>query len=212
LAAEVEARYEEVADVALAADLAAEVVVEVLEATGQLRVGVAFEPLAPAHGLHHRVATVLLRVPEQRREVELVRVRRLDRLPVALLPVADEVRVEHARPADAALEEGEVQVREPARHAAEEEGLRDRVAGRGEVTDVVEAEVRRRVAEQDRARAVVKARRDAELAALDPHRIVVVVAVDDDHVVPLGERAASGCSSATAGTCRRVRAPTIITL
>src|SRR3989441_5120232 len=51
----------------------------------------------------------------------------------------------------------------------------------------VVAEVRGRVAEEDRARAVVEARRDAELAALGPHGIVIVVAVDADHVVPLDE-------------------------
>ena len=48
------------------------------------------------------------------------------------------------------------------------QGLGHRVAGGGEVTDVVVAEVRRRVAQQDRARAVVEARRDLQLAALRP--------------------------------------------
>src|SRR5262245_6343438 len=96
----------------------------------------------------------------------------LDGLAAALLPVADEVRVEHAGPAHAALEEGEVQVREAAGDAAEEQGLAHRVAGGGEVADVVVAEVRRGVAEEDRAGAVVEAGRDAELAALLPHRIV----------------------------------------
>src|SRR5207245_5631341 len=49
------------------------------------------------------------------------------------------------------------------------------------------AEVRRRVAQQDRARAVVEARRDPKLAKLGPHRIVIVLAVDADRVVPLDE-------------------------
>src|SRR5438093_3800158 len=166
LTAEVEAGDEKFADVFLALDLAAEVVVEILNAAGQLRVRVAFQTLTAAHRLHHRVPTVLLRELEQGREVELVRVRALDRLPVALLPVPDEIGVEHAAPADAALEEREVQVREASGHAAEEERLADRVARGGEVADVVVAEVRRRIAEEDRARAVVEARRNPELAAL----------------------------------------------
>ena len=110
---------------------------------------------------------------------------RLDGLPVPLLPVPDQIRVEHARPADAALEEGEVEVGEAARDPAEEEGLGDGVAGGGEMADVVVAEVGRRVAQQDGARAVVEARRHPELAALLPDGIVVVRAVDPDDVVPL---------------------------
>ena len=98
-----------------------------------------------------------------------------------------EIGEERARPAHAALEEREVQLREAPRDAAEEDGLGHRLAGGGEVADVVVAEVRRRVAEQDRARAVVEARRDAQLAELRPHRVVVVLAVDGDRVVPLDE-------------------------
>src|SRR5262249_61288436 len=85
------------------------------------------------------------------------------------------------------LEEGEVQLGEAARDAAKEEGLRRSLTGRGEVTDVVVAEVRWRVPKQDRARAVVEARRNLQFAKLGPHRVVVVVAVDADRVVPLDE-------------------------
>ena len=99
LAAEVEARHEQIAEVLLLLDLAPEVVVEILDAAGHRRVRVALQPLAAAHRLRHRRAAVLLRELEQLGAVEVVRVRALDRLPVALLPVADEVGVEHARPA-----------------------------------------------------------------------------------------------------------------
>src|SRR2546428_14148679 len=75
---------------------------------------------------------------------------------------------------------------------SEEERLADRVACGGEVADAVVAEVRRRVAKQHRARAVVEARRDAELAALDPDGIVIVVAVDADHAAPLDELRGGG--------------------
>src|SRR6266566_9154351 len=110
-ASKVEARHEEITEVALRADLAPEVIVEVLEAAGQLRVGIALEAFAAAHGFHQRPAPILLRVAEQRPEVELVRVGRLDRLAVALVPVADEVRVEHARPAHTALDDRVVEAR-----------------------------------------------------------------------------------------------------
>src|SRR5207237_3057560 len=98
---------------------------------------------------------VLAREVQQPLAVELVRMRRLDRLAVALLPVAHEVGVEHAGPPDAAFEEGEVQIGEAARHPAEEEALADGVAGRGEVADVVEAEIRRGARQEYRARDVM---------------------------------------------------------
>src|SRR6266581_19262 len=92
--------------------------------------------------------------------------------------VVVEIRIEHAGPADPALEEGEVQVGEAAGHPAEEERLADGMAGGGEMADVVIAEIGRGVAQEDRPRAVVEARRDLELPALGPHGVVVVVAVD----------------------------------
>ena len=52
-----------------------------------VRVRVAFQPLAAAHRLHHRLPTVFLRELEQCRVVELVRVGALDRLPVAIVSV-----------------------------------------------------------------------------------------------------------------------------
>src|SRR5207245_609226 len=122
---------------------AAEVVVDVLDAAGH---GVRLvQPVAAANRLRDLLAPVLARELEQPRAVELGGMGGLDRLTVALLPVADEVRIEHARPAHAALEEREVQVGEAPRDAAEEEPLADGVAGGGEVADVVEAEVRGRV-------------------------------------------------------------------
>src|SRR4029453_2259413 len=186
-AAEVEARHEQLADVLLARDLAAEVVVEILDAARQRRIRVALEPVAAAHRVHHGGEAVLLRVLEEGGAVEIARVGAFDGLAIALLPVTDEIGVKHAGPADATLQEGEVEIREAAREAPEEESLAHRVARGGEVPDVVVAEVRRRVAQENGARPVVEAGRDLELAALLPHGIVVVVAVDADHVVPLDE-------------------------
>src|SRR4029077_5981201 len=91
-----------------------------------------------------------------------------------------------AAPADAALEEREAQIGEAPGHAAEEERLGDVVAGRGEVTDVVEGEVRRAVALAVGAAASMEGRPDAELAALLPQRVVVVVAVEAGLIEALG--------------------------
>src|SRR5207302_10605282 len=102
--------------------------------------------------------------------VQSRRVRVLEGVTLTLLPVADEIGIEGACPARAALQEREVQLGEAAGHAAEEDGLGHGLAGGGEVADVVVAEVRRRVAEQDRARAVVEARRDAQVAELITQR------------------------------------------
>ena len=50
-----------------------------------------------------------------------------------------------AAPADAAFEKGEIQLREAPRDAAEEDALGDRVAGGGEMADMVVDEVGRRL-------------------------------------------------------------------
>ena len=55
------------------------------------------------------------------------------------------------------------------------------------MADVVVAEVRRRHAERAPPRTAVERRRDLELLALLPHRVVVVGAVEADHVVPDAE-------------------------
>src|SRR5207247_3736054 len=102
--------------VVLASHLAAEVVVDVLDAAGQPGIGLA--AFAAGQSLGHLVTTVLAGELEQLGAVECGRLGRLDRLPVALLPVPDQIGVEHAGPADAALEEGEVQIGEAARDAA----------------------------------------------------------------------------------------------
>ena len=86
----------------------------------------------------------------------------------------DQVGEELAAPADPAFEEAEPQIRETPGDAAEEEALGDRVAGGGEVADMVEREVARVVAQAKAAPAGVEGRRNAELAAFLPDRVVVV--------------------------------------
>ena len=98
----------------------------------------------------------------------------------------DQIGVELAGPAHPALEEGELQVREAASHPTKEECLAHCLASRGKVANVVVDEVRRRVAQSKPSSAGVEGRRYAELDALGPHGIVVVLAVDAEHVEPDG--------------------------
>src|SRR2546423_14686744 len=73
-------------------------------------VAVVAEAPAAAHRLHHRGLAVLLRQREQLALIESRGVRVLEALPVALVPVADQIGVERASPAHAALQEREVQL------------------------------------------------------------------------------------------------------
>ena len=57
------------------------------------------------------------------------------------------------------------------------------MAGGGEMADMVEGEVRRLVAQAKAAAAGVEGRRDLQLAAFLPDRVVIVVAVEAELVV-----------------------------
>ena len=132
---------------------------------------------------------------EQRHEQLVVQVGRVHVLQcagVANLPVADQVAVQAARPTYAAFQKGEAQPREAARHAVQKDGLADRLAGLGEMPDVVIDEVRHRAAHPDARRRGMEARGNADLQALGPDRIVVVGAVDPQRVVPDGIAAGRG--------------------
>ena len=106
---------------------------------------------------------------------------------VAPFPMLDQVTEQLAGPAHAAFEEGEPQSREAPGHTAQEDGLGDRVAGGGEMTDMVVDEVGRRQPQALVAARAVEGRSDTELLALRPDRIVVVIAVQRQDVVPNGE-------------------------
>ena len=64
--------------------------------------------------------------------------------------------------------------------------LRDVMPGRGEMADMVEGEVGRAVALAVAAAAGMEGRRDAELAAFLPQRVVIVLAVEAELVEALG--------------------------
>ena len=123
---------------------------------------------------------------DQLREQRLVEPRRVeapDRLGVALAPVVDHARVGAGRPRDAALEEAEVQRREAPRDAAEPERLEQRLAALGEAAELVVLVARHRAPRAPADRSRVGRRRDAELHALRPERVVVVGRVDAEAVL-----------------------------
>jgi len=91
------------------------------------------------------------------------------------------------RPTDAAFQEGPAQLGEAAGDAAEENALARGVARVGEMADVVVNEVGRRIAQRLRRAGAVERRRDFDVAAGFPHRIVVVIAIDAEHFVGDGE-------------------------
>src|SRR5467141_428186 len=98
--------------------------------------------------------------------------------------MADQVRVELTCPADATLEKRELERRETPRNAAHEYRFAHRLARRREMADVVVREIRCGLAKAEPARGAVKGRRDFQLDALRPHRVVIVFAVDREHVIP----------------------------
>ena len=106
-------------------------------------------------------------------------------LPVALLPVPDDVGVERDAPRHAALEEpncrsGKRRVTPPMNS-----DFASACWPSGEVAEVVVHVVRDRRAAPPPDRARVERHADAEVLALRPHRVVVVRAVDAVHVDPL---------------------------
>src|SRR6516164_2807070 len=96
----------------------------------------------------------------------------------------DQIAEQLGAPAGAAFKKGEIELREAAGHTAEENRLGDGMPGRGEMADVIVDKVGRRQTQPLAAAAAVKGRSDTELDAFRPDRVVVVGAVDAEHVVP----------------------------
>ena len=196
LAAEIIRLGVEVDPVLLAGDLARGEIVEIVAVAGQVRLLGSGQPSRSFSTCGDVVVAVLLDEVHQQLAVELVGVHALQRRGAAPLPMLDQIAEQLRAPADAAFEEGEVQFREAPRHAAEEDALGGRVAGVGEMADMVVDEVGRRVAQPLAAGARMEGRRDAELDAFRPDRVVIVEAVDAEHVVPHREAAATPASLA----------------
>ena len=183
-AAEVERLDEQVEKVLLVSDAAGSVVVEVVDSTGGVGAVVRADAASPGDGVGERFARVLRRQFAQQPHVEVRRVRVRERFAIAYVPVAHEIGQQEAREAGAAFEEGEVEIRETPRDAAEKDRLAHRFACCGEVADVVVAEVRGRIAEGAAPPPAMKRRRYLQFQALAPDRIVVVGAIEAQHVVP----------------------------
>ena len=130
----------------------------------------------------------------------------LQRIEVALLPVLDDVDQQRAGPADAALEEGDVQIGEAPGDAAEEQRLAQPVHALGEEADVVEdvAGDRRERVRRDVADAAVEDRREAAVAQGLPDRVVVVRAVEAEGVEPVRLTWHAGTATASSGSGRGI--------
>ena len=186
LAAEVELPREHVADVLAPFDAARRELVErVGVLVGEAEEGEPVVELVEAGAV--AVVAELLEQLDQAGAVEMVGVVELDRLPVALLPVAEQVGVEARRPGDTALEEREPQLGEPVGNAGEEQRPGHRLARGREHADVVPDVARGRRPAPPARRGGVEGRGDAELDAPLPDRVVVVRAVGAERVDPAGQ-------------------------
>src|SRR6185312_7111143 len=168
----------------LPGDLAGGEIVELVAVAGQVLAvgrGVAVTLLERGEDV---VVAVLLDEVHQQLAVELLRVHPIERRGAAPFPMLDQVAEKLAAPADAAFEEGEVEAWEAPCDAAEEDALRDRMAGGGEMADVVVDEVGRAVPEALAAGTRMEGGRDPNLQALRPDRVVIVRAIDAEDVVP----------------------------
>ena len=190
LATKIEIRHEQVPNVLGALNLTPGKVVELLGFVGQ-------QPLADGRAqladlVHHPGGAV---APDQVNEEFMVQVGRIDRFQrsgVALAPVADQIAVQAARPANPALQKRETQPGKAPGYAVHEDGLAHGLAGGGKVADVVIHKVGDRGPQPDTRRGRMKAGRDTEFYTLGPHRVVVVLAIQPQGIVPLGVAAGLG--------------------
>ena len=126
--------------------------------------------------------------------VQVGRIDRFQRSGVALAPVADQIAVQAARPANPALQKRETQPGKAPGYPVHEDGLAHGFAGGGKVADVVIHKVGDRGPQPDTRRGRMKAGRDTEFYTLGPHRVVVVLAIQPQGIVPLGVAAGLGCA------------------
>src|SRR5262249_32751035 len=146
--------------VLLAGDLAGGVIVMLGDPAIELVVLRVWPAVAPLEfGGDVLVAVFVDQLCEQR-TVELFRVHIFETRLAAPLPVLDQIGEELAAPADAALEEPEIDIGKAPGNAAEEQRLGHGVAGCREVADMVESKIARRVAQTEAAAAGVECRRD----------------------------------------------------
>src|ERR1700735_2707981 len=85
----------------------------------------------------HLVVAVFLDETHQLADVELVRIEVIDRLAVALRPMADQIGIEGAAPGHAARQEAALELRETASDAAQKQRLGERFMRRRQAPDMV---------------------------------------------------------------------------
>src|SRR5208282_5632424 len=102
----------------------------------------------------------------------------LQRLGATPLPVLDQVAEQLRSPADAALEKRKPQFREAPGDAPQENRLGGGMAGSGEMADMIVGEIGRRQPQALVTTGTVEGRRDAQLDAFRPDRIIIIFAVE----------------------------------
>src|SRR6266852_271598 len=179
-ASEIEIIDEQVADVLRLFDLARPEIVE-------RRTGNRLSSIDGLKFVDMRLVTVgavALDHLAERGEVKIRGIGRLDRLQIALFPMADQVAVKSAAPAHAAFEERELERRETARHASQEERFAYGLAGGAEMADMVVDEIRGRRAESQTRGCGMESRVDFQFDAFRPYGVVIAWAVDAERVGP----------------------------
>src|SRR5712692_519469 len=184
LASEEEAGHEEVTDIRGLPDCATRELVEIGRVFGRTPLNVANFVGAGWKLVGEPRAAVLAAKFDEEFAVQVFGIEVIEDVDVVHLPVADKVTVQNARPSDAALLEGELESRKTPRHAAEEKRLANGLRSRSEMADVVVHEVRNRTAKTDAGAGRMERWSDAKLDALRPYRVVIVVAVECEHVEP----------------------------
>src|SRR5215831_15591318 len=98
-------------------------------------------------------------------DIETGRIEIRERFWIAFFPMRDQVIVERACPPDTAFEKREFQRRKAPRHPVQEKRFAYRLAGGGEVPDVLVDVIRIRAVGTEALRAGVEGRHDFELQA-----------------------------------------------
>src|SRR5207237_2848421 len=96
----------------------------------------------------------------QQLSIEIGRINFLQRLVIALFPMAEQVGVELARPTDATFKKAEFQGGKSPRHAAEKQRLANRLPRTGEVANMVVGEIGGRHTQAEAAAGAMESRRE----------------------------------------------------
>src|SRR5262249_52344676 len=116
LTTKVEVRREQIADLRRMRDLAAREIIHCLDAGKQLTNRVKLVEVC-----RERLRAVTLDIFRQHGQIEIRGVRLVERLHVALLPVANEIAVQRAGPTHAPFKEGKLECGETASDAIQEQ-------------------------------------------------------------------------------------------